>query len=176
MELGFALYQLGRYEEALEFYREAAKLQPEGADAHAGVGWSLLELDRDGEAVEAFERALEIDPRHESAKKGLALAGEVVVEMALYAVGLWGVSVPSTSWGVGGGASLAVTVDSWRPRLAYRYARLQPVDSQFTPMRPSGNRTTAPGTNSHFAAVGLDLLDDGYQLGLLGGGGRGRRR
>jgi tetratricopeptide (TPR) repeat protein len=56
--IGYALYQLGRYDEALDQFRQAAVLREKGEDvqatriAHWMVGWTLRALNRTDEALE----------------------------------------------------------------------------------------------------------------------------
>jgi tetratricopeptide (TPR) repeat protein len=56
--IGYALYQLGRYEEALDQFKQAVVLREKGEDvqakriAHWMVGWTLRALNRTDEALE----------------------------------------------------------------------------------------------------------------------------
>jgi len=56
--IGYALYQLGRYEEALDQFKQAVVLREKGEDAQATriahwmVGWTLRALNRTDEALE----------------------------------------------------------------------------------------------------------------------------
>ena len=56
--VGYALYQLGRYEEALQQFKQAVILREAGTDiqaariAHWMVGWTLRALNRIDEALE----------------------------------------------------------------------------------------------------------------------------
>ena len=56
--IGYALYQLGRYDEALDQFRQAVVLREKGDDvqatrvAHWMVGWTLRALNRTDEALE----------------------------------------------------------------------------------------------------------------------------
>ncbi|HUD71608.1 MAG TPA: tetratricopeptide repeat protein, partial [Dongiaceae bacterium] len=52
----------GRLEAAAEHFRAALRLQPERADAHAGLGQTLFELGRRDEARVAFEKAYTLAP------------------------------------------------------------------------------------------------------------------
>ncbi len=54
---GLALYQLGRYEEALESLEEALTLNPDLGEAWQNKGLVLEKLERRKEAEEAFQRA-----------------------------------------------------------------------------------------------------------------------
>ncbi len=57
-----ALMAAGRAQEAAEHLREAVRLYPEYADAHANLGNALTMLGRPQEAMESFERALALEP------------------------------------------------------------------------------------------------------------------
>ncbi len=66
--IGYALYQLGRYDEALDQFKQAVVLREKGDDvqatrvAHWMVGWTLRALNRTDEALEiqlGLERARE---------------------------------------------------------------------------------------------------------------------
>ena len=56
--IGYALYQLGRYDEALDQFKQAVVLREKGEDvqarriAHWMVGWSLRAMNRTDEALE----------------------------------------------------------------------------------------------------------------------------
>lgn len=50
-----------RYDIALATYKEAARLDPENAQAHHGMGMALRRMGRLDEAFEALEKALELD-------------------------------------------------------------------------------------------------------------------
>jgi Flp pilus assembly protein TadD len=57
---GLALERVGRYAEAAEAFREAARLDPDDIDAQMRLGLVLREMGRDDEANEAFRMALDI--------------------------------------------------------------------------------------------------------------------
>jgi len=58
------LAQLRRFEEALDIYGQALKLNPEAADSWFGKAVCLSFLGREEEAEEAYRKAVEIDPRY----------------------------------------------------------------------------------------------------------------
>jgi tetratricopeptide (TPR) repeat protein len=68
--IGYALYQLGRYDEALDQFRQAVVLREKGEDlqarriAHWMVGWTLRALNR---ADEALEIQLRLEREREAA-------------------------------------------------------------------------------------------------------------
>ena len=57
LNLGLALYEQGKYEEALERLEEALTLNPDLGEAWQNKGLVLEKLDRQKEAEEAFQRA-----------------------------------------------------------------------------------------------------------------------
>ena len=60
--MAFALRQVGRLEEAIAAYREAANLDPKDAEAQEGIGWGLMETGRYEEAEEPLRAAIRLDP------------------------------------------------------------------------------------------------------------------
>jgi len=66
----------GRLEDALEAYREAARLVPERTLALASLGTVLHKLDRWPEAAEAFDKALRVDPDDEATLRARGIARE----------------------------------------------------------------------------------------------------
>jgi YaiO family outer membrane protein len=62
----------GRFTEAVEKLREAARLQPNNADVQVELGLALTPIKKFGEAEKALRRALEIAPTYLDAKLGLA--------------------------------------------------------------------------------------------------------
>ena len=66
----------GRYDDALEAYREAASLVPERALPLASQGTVLHRLDRWSDATEAFEQALQLAPDDEATLRARAAARE----------------------------------------------------------------------------------------------------
>jgi tetratricopeptide (TPR) repeat protein len=60
--MAFALRRVGKLEEAIAAYREAAKLDPKDAEAQEGIGWGLMEMGRYEEAEEPFRAAIRLDP------------------------------------------------------------------------------------------------------------------
>ncbi len=73
--LGLALHNLGRSEDAAAAYRRAIELEPEQAVRDASVyntyGYLLYQMGRYEDAIEPLERALEIAPDHAKAKRTL---------------------------------------------------------------------------------------------------------
>ncbi|MBI3921508.1 MAG: TonB-dependent receptor [Armatimonadetes bacterium] len=73
LNLGDALFDTHRFEEALKEYEESDRLSPRQAPTRTRIGSALLELDRLDEAEQSFESALEVDAQHAPALVGLAI-------------------------------------------------------------------------------------------------------
>lgn len=73
--LAFALYNLGRFGEALPFYKKMVELYPSDVEMRNGVGWTQLKLGDAASAAKSFRAVLEISPRNASAQEGLKVAG-----------------------------------------------------------------------------------------------------
>ena len=74
--IGYALFQLKRYQEAVESLARSVSLRPESpaaADRHVAMGRALVELGRMEAAAEHFARALEIDSRNAKALDSFAV-------------------------------------------------------------------------------------------------------
>jgi tetratricopeptide (TPR) repeat protein len=72
INLGAALAQLGRTEEALEALRIAVAKVPESADAHANLA-NVLTVKQDWQGARRhYEIALRLNPRSVAARQGLA--------------------------------------------------------------------------------------------------------
>ena len=61
--LGIALYEQGRYEEALDSYRVAVAHRPNYAKVHSNLGMVLNKLERFEEAETHIRRAIALDPK-----------------------------------------------------------------------------------------------------------------
>jgi tetratricopeptide (TPR) repeat protein len=77
LELGLALDQGGRSQEAVGHLRAALAVRPESSAAHNGLGTALFNLGRRKEAGEHFEEALQLDPRSEVAHQNLGVVLQV---------------------------------------------------------------------------------------------------
>jgi len=66
LDKGNSLYELGMYEEAIEYYDRALAIDPNNVNALAYTGLSLLLGDNPNpaEAIEQFDKALAIDPNN----------------------------------------------------------------------------------------------------------------
>jgi Flp pilus assembly protein TadD len=72
--LGLALDQAGRLQEAIGHYEQALRLKPDYAEAHYNLGIALGRLGRGPEAIAQFEQALQLDPDYAKAHNNLGLA------------------------------------------------------------------------------------------------------
>jgi tetratricopeptide (TPR) repeat protein len=70
---GNALYDLKRYEEALEAFGQALQLDPNFAEACINKGTTLYNLKRYEEALLAYEQAIQIDHNNARAHYGKSL-------------------------------------------------------------------------------------------------------
>ena len=74
---GLALYNQGRYDEAIKAYNEAIRLDPEDAEAWFGKGSALDSLGKYDEAIKAYDEAIRLIlnwPRHGTTKAMLLIA------------------------------------------------------------------------------------------------------
>jgi tetratricopeptide (TPR) repeat protein len=65
--LGAALVALGRFEEGMEQYREAIRLEPGNPSYEFNLGLAFYKAVRPADAIPAFRRVLGIDPAHRPA-------------------------------------------------------------------------------------------------------------
>jgi len=77
---GLALYDLGRYEEAIRCYDKVLEIDPKNAVAWNNKGNTLNKLGRYEEAIRCYDKALEIYPEYEEAKINKKLAEEKLRE------------------------------------------------------------------------------------------------
>jgi tetratricopeptide (TPR) repeat protein len=75
--LAFALYSLGRFADALPYYKKMVELYPSDVEMRNGVGWTQLKLGDAASAAKSFRAVLEFAPRNASAQEGLKAAGIV---------------------------------------------------------------------------------------------------
>ena len=61
--LGITYYELKRYNEAVEAYRQAMRIDPGHAAVWTNLGAAYHVLDRYNEAIEAYRQAIRIDPK-----------------------------------------------------------------------------------------------------------------
>jgi Flp pilus assembly protein TadD len=72
--LGIALANRGRFDEATADFRKALELKPDFAEAEANLGNVLASRGRTNEAILCYERALQLKPDFASAHNGLGNA------------------------------------------------------------------------------------------------------
>lgn len=69
--LGFCLFKQEQYEDAIQAFSQAIKLDPGQAINYANIGTNLRELGRIDEACEMYAHALELDPSLDFARENL---------------------------------------------------------------------------------------------------------
>lgn len=84
-ERAHALYNEGRYDEALGTLREGLALYPNAVELHVGVGYARLAREEFAWARRSFEEALVLEPEHED---GLAGLGETLLKFGQIDAGL----------------------------------------------------------------------------------------
>ncbi|MDA0837698.1 MAG: tetratricopeptide repeat protein [Planctomycetota bacterium] len=70
---GYELLEEGRYEEAVDFFKDALDLHPYSADVYAGLGHAYGELGEYAQASRAFQEGLKLSPCDEDIWLGLAM-------------------------------------------------------------------------------------------------------
>jgi len=68
---GWKLWQTQKFEEALDKFAEAVKLDPKNVNAYNGLGWSQLNTGKYDEAEKAFQKTLALSPKFPAALNGL---------------------------------------------------------------------------------------------------------
>jgi tetratricopeptide (TPR) repeat protein len=72
--LGLALAQLGRRQEAIGRYEQALRVQPDYAEAHSNLGLALVQQGNLGQAIDQYEQALRFKPDLAKAQNNLGNA------------------------------------------------------------------------------------------------------
>jgi len=72
--LGVTCYQLGRYQDAVEAYKQAIRIQPDFAEAHYNLGAAYGKLGRGQDEIEAYKQAIRIKPDHAKAYYNLGVS------------------------------------------------------------------------------------------------------
>src|SRR5207247_1881634 len=72
INLGSILSKTGRVDEAMHYYQEAIRLDPNSGLAHHSLGALLLEKGRLDEAIDQFQQVLRIEPKSALASGFLA--------------------------------------------------------------------------------------------------------
>lgn len=65
LRLANVFYDHRRFQEAVEWYQKALKLDPKNVNARTDLGTSYFNLGRPPEALAEYRKSLEIDPKHE---------------------------------------------------------------------------------------------------------------
>ncbi len=90
--IGAALKEMSRYEEALEFLRQGARLDPERTDIHNLIGFCHFKRGEHAPAAAAFQRVVELDPSsaidHANLGVNLQALGESEMAAACYRTAL----------------------------------------------------------------------------------------
>lgn len=73
--LALALYNLGRFEQAEQVYRQVLAGYPSDLEMLSGVGWCAVRRGRREEAAAAFRQVLSVSPEDATARAGLTAAG-----------------------------------------------------------------------------------------------------
>jgi tetratricopeptide (TPR) repeat protein len=73
LNLGSALMDLNRFDEAVEHFWKALELRPNSVDAHYDIGTALAEQNKLDEAIDHFREALRLDNSHVLARYNLAV-------------------------------------------------------------------------------------------------------
>jgi tetratricopeptide (TPR) repeat protein len=76
--LAYLAFVQQNMEIALDYYLQAAQINPKSADAHYGIGRVFLETQHEGEAVEEFRKTLSLDPTYYEARETLTALGVAV--------------------------------------------------------------------------------------------------
>jgi tetratricopeptide (TPR) repeat protein len=71
---GYAQAKAGQWQEALASFKEALRLDPDNADAHANLGNVLLMQGQIKEAIAQYEEALRIRPNDAKLRESLDIA------------------------------------------------------------------------------------------------------
>jgi tetratricopeptide (TPR) repeat protein len=58
---------VGRYQDAVDEYSEAVKLNPENSDVHFNLGWALMESKRYIEALVPLKKSIRLNPKNTDA-------------------------------------------------------------------------------------------------------------
>jgi tetratricopeptide (TPR) repeat protein len=75
LRMAFAVYNLGRYPEAVTLYRKLLEGYPSDVEVRSGLGWSLLKAGKGVEAAAEFRAVLDVAPRNTLAAEGLKALG-----------------------------------------------------------------------------------------------------
>ncbi|MEO0226003.1 MAG: tetratricopeptide repeat protein, partial [candidate division WOR-3 bacterium] len=62
--LAITYNRLGRYQEAIESFKQVIRLSPGMAEAYYGLGVVYLKLEKTDEALVAFKKTVQLNPNH----------------------------------------------------------------------------------------------------------------
>jgi tetratricopeptide (TPR) repeat protein len=79
--LGIALFEKGRVDEAISHYREALEIEPNYGKAHYNLGNALLQKGNVAEALVHYQEAVEVDPENAEAHYNLGASLEQTGKM-----------------------------------------------------------------------------------------------
>ena len=74
VELGNTFYDMGRYDVASRWYREALDLDPDQPRVSTDLGTSLLFMGRTSEAIDQYRHSLSVQPGHPQSMQNLGVA------------------------------------------------------------------------------------------------------
>lgn len=74
MDAGHTALAMGEMTEAAEHYREAARLDPNLADAWQSLGMALVKLEKLDEAIPTLQKLIQLKPKDQLAYSSLSLA------------------------------------------------------------------------------------------------------
>jgi DNA-binding SARP family transcriptional activator/TolB-like protein len=82
--LGVIRKAQGRIDESIALFREALKLNPSNANAHAQLGHALIYLGRAHETEEHIKKAIRLSPQDEGLASWLVMAGQAKLHLEKY--------------------------------------------------------------------------------------------
>jgi tetratricopeptide (TPR) repeat protein len=68
---GWKLWQAGQFDDAMDKFEEAVKLDPKNVNAYNGLGWSQFNTGKYDDAETSFKKTLELAPKFPAALNGL---------------------------------------------------------------------------------------------------------
>jgi len=145
--LGGVLVASGRQAEALEHYREAARIAPHYPEIYSNWGAALVQLGRMPEAIAQIERALRIEPNYVSAQVNLAnalLASGRPADAAAHYEAALRIRPGNSDWELGLGVSLA-RIGRMREAIAHDEAALRLMPDSKEAHGSLGNALEAVG-------------------------------
>ncbi|MGD1041551.1 MAG: tetratricopeptide repeat protein [Sedimentisphaerales bacterium] len=74
VDIGYCYSELGRYQDAIEAYKQAIRIKPDFAGAHYNLGVAYGKLGRYQDAIESYKQAIRIKPDYAEAHCNLGIA------------------------------------------------------------------------------------------------------